>query len=530
MKRLVFCTVIALALLVVGGTLGCTGSAPTTAAEHNEQGITLTNEGKYNEAIAEFSKAIELDQNFTEAYSGRGMAYRKNGQNDLAIVDYNKAIELDPKYAIAYNNRGVAYYSKGQNDLAIADYNRAIELDPKYAQAYDNRGVAYYSKGQNDLAIVDYNKAIELSKDANLTQQATENLAKLGQSPATNVTPAPPPPPQAMLQLAFAGDRNGRYALFVINIDGSGEKQITSLTDDDYTHPSWSPDGTLIAAETSRGISRGIVTMSLNDGTVRQLFQIGVGHFVVSSPDYSSPYPFVLGPDFSPYGNLIICSGRYALTTVNLGGVAGSISVSQPGKLGNNDMMLAVSINTLVGGKYFAGSPSVSPDANKIAFEGLCEVRKPPPTPTISPPTDSRGGSPVFGYLWTAEHGKRICVVDFDGTNLKQLTTGEDRYDDTYPTWSPDGQRIAFMSNRTTGKNQIYVMNADGTGQTQITSATFNNHDPAWSPDGAYIAYVADYSGISELCIIRPDGTERKQINKVAEMVKNPAWRPLAGK
>ncbi|MDO8636273.1 MAG: hypothetical protein Q7R34_08540, partial [Dehalococcoidia bacterium] len=80
------------------------------------------------------------------------------------------------------------------------------------------------------------------------------------------------------------------------------------------------------------------------------------------------------------------------------------------------------------------------------------------------------------------------------------------------------------------GKNQIYVMNADGSGQTQITSDTFNIHDPAWSPDGAYIAFVADHSGVSELVIIRPDGTGRTRVNRVAEMVKNPAWRPIPGK
>jgi dipeptidyl aminopeptidase/acylaminoacyl peptidase len=72
-------------------------------------------------------------------------------------------------------------------------------------------------------------------------------------------------------------------------------------------------------------------------------------------------------------------------------------------------------------------------------------------------------------------------------------------------------------------------MNADGTGQTQITNDSFDNHDPAWSPDGNYIAYVSDHSGISELCIIRPDGTGRTRVNSVAELVKTPAWRPISG-
>jgi len=62
---------------------------------------------------------------------------------DKAIADESKAIEIDPKNATAYYNRGVAYDTLGQWDKAIADYSRAIEIDPKYAKAYSNRNNAY---------------------------------------------------------------------------------------------------------------------------------------------------------------------------------------------------------------------------------------------------------------------------------------------------------------------------------------------------------------------------------------------------
>ncbi|MBI4595791.1 MAG: PD40 domain-containing protein, partial [Candidatus Tectomicrobia bacterium] len=346
-------------------------------------------------------------------------------------------------------------------------------------------------------------------------------------------------PTSSMPQLAFAGNRNGKYALFVINIDGSGEKQITTWPEDDYDHPSWSPDGILIAAQRLHAgvrIKWSIVTINLNNGTLKDL--TGIDDIV--SPSFYSPV-------FSPYGNLIIFNG---LQTVNLGGVVGSISVSQPGKLGNNDMYLAIMAANN------ASNPSVSPDASKIAFEAGVAVVAPPkpsPTPTITKPTPTPtitsglvgGGAGISSgaqlrgdpsqyksdptQKGELEPGKRISVVDFEGTNLRQLTTSKEKYDDTYPSWSPDGKRIAFMSNRT-GKNQIYVMNADGSGQTQITNDNFNNHDPAWSPDGAYIAYVADHSGVSELVVIRPDGAGRTRVNRIAEMVKNPAWRLIPGK
>jgi len=52
-----------------------------------------------------------------------------------AIADYSKAIELDPKFAPAYNARGITYAKKGDPDRAIADFDNAIELDPKYTVA-----------------------------------------------------------------------------------------------------------------------------------------------------------------------------------------------------------------------------------------------------------------------------------------------------------------------------------------------------------------------------------------------------------
>jgi tetratricopeptide (TPR) repeat protein len=136
------------------------------AIVHNERGAQYLEKGQYDQAITEFTKAIELDPKFAWAYNNRGNAYAQGkGQLDQAISDFTKAIELDPKLAKAYNNRGGAYGDKGQYDQAISDCNKAIELNPEYAQAYYNRGRAYLQKGQLDQAISDYTKAIELNPE-----------------------------------------------------------------------------------------------------------------------------------------------------------------------------------------------------------------------------------------------------------------------------------------------------------------------------------------------------------------------------
>ncbi len=91
-------------------------------------------------------------------YTLRGVVYFEKGQYDDAISDYTKALEINPRYAVAFNNRGNAYQGKGQYDQAISDYNKALEINPRFALAYYNRGLAYARKGQHDQAISDYNK------------------------------------------------------------------------------------------------------------------------------------------------------------------------------------------------------------------------------------------------------------------------------------------------------------------------------------------------------------------------------------
>ena len=70
-------------------------------------------------AIAEFTRAIQLDPGYTSAYFWRAYSYAELGQYRDAINDYTKAIQLDPDYAMAYNNRGISYHYLGQHQTAL---------------------------------------------------------------------------------------------------------------------------------------------------------------------------------------------------------------------------------------------------------------------------------------------------------------------------------------------------------------------------------------------------------------------------
>src|SRR5208283_1984353 len=111
------------------------------ADSYLNRGLAYEAKEQFDQAIADFSKAIEVNPNSEKAYDSRGNIYLLKGQADQAIADYSKVIALNPKNLKAYNNRAIAFQSKRQFDQAIADYSKIIELNPKIAQAYFYRGL-----------------------------------------------------------------------------------------------------------------------------------------------------------------------------------------------------------------------------------------------------------------------------------------------------------------------------------------------------------------------------------------------------
>ena len=128
------------------------GAEVKSAKFYFNRGFEYAKKGKLDQAIADYTKALELNPKFDWAYYNRGNAYGKKGRHDRAIADYNKALEINPRFFLAYFNRGNAYEKKGRHARAIADYTKVIELNPRYAAAYNNRAIAYYHQKDYDKA------------------------------------------------------------------------------------------------------------------------------------------------------------------------------------------------------------------------------------------------------------------------------------------------------------------------------------------------------------------------------------------
>ena len=159
--------------LFVDGELLQTGSfvvegAPDEGADAQawyDRGIELYDQGAFEEALAAFSQAIELDPGYVYAYNSRALTLVQLGELEDALADLNQALELDSGYAEAYNTRGETYRIQGDLHRAIADFDQGIALDPDYALPYYNRGRAYRALDDLDRALDDLDQALELDPE-----------------------------------------------------------------------------------------------------------------------------------------------------------------------------------------------------------------------------------------------------------------------------------------------------------------------------------------------------------------------------
>lgn len=119
--------------------------------------------GKYGVALAFYTKAIEADANFWDAYYGRAIVAALQDKWDNAILDLNIFLKTRIDNGNAYVLRGRMYYFKEQYDIAISDYDMAVELGVNDAEVYFFRGVSKHCLRKWDEAIKDYSKAIALN-------------------------------------------------------------------------------------------------------------------------------------------------------------------------------------------------------------------------------------------------------------------------------------------------------------------------------------------------------------------------------
>ncbi len=117
--------------------------------------------GRYEDSLADYSGAIDLEPGLSRAYAGRASTYALREQFPAALADFDRAIELNPQHARAIANRGYIHRMTGRYAEALTDYDHAIALNPHYPWAVCGRGQVYWTLGRYREALADYNRVLE---------------------------------------------------------------------------------------------------------------------------------------------------------------------------------------------------------------------------------------------------------------------------------------------------------------------------------------------------------------------------------
>ena len=176
-------------------------------------------------------------------------------------------------------------------------------------------------------------------------------------------------------------------------------------------------------------------------------------------------------------------------------------------------------------------TPTVIPSRVSVSFAPATATTPPTPAPTPTPTrlVVTAHTLPAIVYMARNNTGRdepltwQIFVMNADGTDRQQRTKSD--ADDITPVWSPDGRRIAFVSQRD-GNREIYVMEADGAGLANITQNPADDWTPAWSPDSQQIAFASSRQGNWEIFIANADGSGLKQITNDGAGNMSPVWSP----
>jgi Tol biopolymer transport system component len=453
----------------------------------NPDGTGLTDLTK-TQVIYEDSPAFSPDGNY--------IAYTR-GNAELWIMradgsEQHRVANINPGFDLAWSPDGteIAFrrYGSGTNGISVINRDGS-GLKSLISDDSIRTGPSWSPDG----AKIAFSRA---APPVNSTEIWTMNADGTGATPITNsgaaATSAWPNWSPDGSKIVFSSDRDcvhcGTSDIYAVPSGGGGVARLTNLPGTVIADPVWSPDGSKIVF--TRCVDSGTACpedLYLMNADGSGLTSLRSTTSIERAPDWQP----AAGPPLPPIPDYL---DKIVFTSMrNEQGGSGTDDVFTMNPDGSGQRALTDSL-------AFEGDPAWSPDGSKIAF------------------ASNRAGN-----------NYEIYVMNPDGTGLTNLTqTTDPNINERSPAWAPDGSRIAYRRDvgPSSPTHQIWVMNANGTGQTQITPGP-SDYSPAWSPDGTTIAF----SHSAGIYTMSPNGTNLAQLTAPQPNFDDaPAWSPDGSK
>jgi len=361
-------------------------------------------------------------------------------------------------------------------------------------------------------------------------------------------------------QVVYDWKVNGVTGLYIKSIDGGPPRPLSvgdGISLQGSAYAMWSPRGDRIAFLASQGPQQyGLYVVPPTGGTSRLLTSMaGIG--LCWHPDGSSIGLIDrTGRDepFSVFSLSIDTGERRRLTVPPAGGFGDThcafspdgsqLAVIRYSTRGASDVYVSEAATpsrmrrVTLDGPPMAGL-TWTPDGQSIVFGSVGLWKVAANTSGTAAPTLLAGAEGEARYPSFSRSGPtgfprlayEYSVFDVnvwrwqrqsDGSEKTYRLTGSTVWDDL-PAFSPDGHRIAFVSNRT-GKIQIWTANADGSDSKQVTFESFASTTPQWSPDGKLLAFSSEVDGNWDVYVMRADASETRRLTREHSQEVNPSW------
>ncbi len=310
--------------------------------------------------------------------------------------------------------------------------------------------------------------------------------------------------------IAFISERATQKDVWLVKPGGEERPLTQSPEEDDYTSAP-APDG------------KGLLTIATRTVNGMHLEQLRLQPLDGSAPVFlNAPRARARNASWSP-------DGRWFVSESDAQGFSDLVKL-EPKPGGAEQRMTSV--------REGCFEPDVSPDGSEIAFvssregdpevyvmkaDGTGERRitafyKEDREPRWSP--DGKW----LSFISNREGRDRYFLVHPDGTQLRELSGKATKDEERELAWSPDGQKMAFVERLPEAKSRIWLASVAGGEPVALTDGKTRDDEPAWSPDGKYLVFVAERGGDTDLWLMRADGSRQTRLTTAKGADWLPRW------